>query len=82
MPRSLAGRPLLHPDIAHAEAIAMDKRRECAKIDKFYARLPLSSPSSGSSPKAKLAPRTLHDIASTNPLLRNLLRELQGPRSR
>ena len=78
MPRSLAGRPLTHPDIAHSEALAMDKRRECVKIDKFYSRMPLSRPSNGTKDKVLLAPRTLHDIASTNPLLRDMLRGLQG----
>lgn len=79
--RSLAGRSLLHPDIAHAIAIKEDATRKCAAIDKAlektWAKQSTTGAHADSRERIKLAPPTLHDKAVTNPLLRDLLRKMR-----
>jgi hypothetical protein len=79
--RSLFGRPLTHPDIAHVEALIEDRRRSCKAIDKHYERFFKNKTSVGAHAGVReKAPRyeaTLHDIAANNPILRDMLRKMQ-----
>jgi hypothetical protein len=68
---SLAGRPITHPDIAHLEAIIENNKRECRAIDKILM------PHAYKNVHVRREVATAHDIASSNPLLRELLRQMQ-----
>jgi hypothetical protein len=79
--RSLAGRSLLHPDIAHGIARAMDTKMACDAIDKHWDRVYARSSSTGahSGVRNKQTRRympTAHDLAQNNPILRDLLRRM------
>lgn len=67
-------RELLHSDLAHLAAIAEDTRRKCADIDRFIGS---KYKSQTVQVKQKLAPPTMHDAASNNPILRDFLRRMQ-----
>lgn len=79
--RSVFGRPLTHPDIAHVEALIEDKQRSCKAIDKHYERFFKNKSSVGAHTdvhnKHKRPELTLHDMAQNNPILRDLLRRMQ-----
>lgn len=70
--RTLCGRPLTHPDVAHLEAIIENNKRACAAIDRVLFTKPY---------KRTITKRDIlsaHDIAASNPILRALLRSMQG----
>ena len=78
--RSLAGRSLLHPDIAVWDAIAESNRRECVAIDKEHAKRHARQSTTGAHSerreRIKMAPDSIHDRAALNPLLRDMLRRM------
>jgi hypothetical protein len=79
--RSLAGRSLLHHDIAHGEAIALDNKMACDSIDRHWDRVYSRQSSTGAHSGCKNKPTrrympTAHDLAQNNPILRDLLRRM------
>jgi hypothetical protein len=69
--RSLCGRPLTHPDVAHLEAIIENNKRECASIDAF------NKPFAYKHMRVRNNIQTLHDLAQSNPIIRKMLKEFQ-----
>lgn len=74
-------RPLTHPDVAHYLAIAESNKRECDAIDALHDKMNSRRSTTGigadrRDKKRYIAP-TMHDLAANNPLLRDMLRELQ-----
>jgi hypothetical protein len=67
----LFARPLTHPDVAHLEAIIEDNRRNCASIDRALR------PNAYINRRVRHVAPTLHDLATSNPLLRAMLKDLQ-----
>jgi len=78
-PRS--GRIPVHPDIAHYMAIVESNKRECVAIDKLHDKMHRRASSTGAHAdtrdKIRRAPDSIHDRALLNPLLRDMLREMQ-----
>jgi hypothetical protein len=74
-------RSLVHPDVAHYLAIAESNARECDAIDalhdKMNARRSTTGIGAGVRDKKKYIAPTLHDLAASNPLLRDMLRMAQ-----
>jgi hypothetical protein len=68
---SLAGRPLTHPDVAHLEAILEENKRNMRAIDKVLA------PRAYKRTITRRDALSAHDIAASNPILRNLLKQMQ-----
>ena len=69
--RRVFARPLTHPDVAHLEAIIEDNRRNMRSIDRVLFTKPYKVE------RKHRDVESAHDIATRNPLLRKLLRELQ-----
>src|SRR5271169_1998682 len=73
------GRIPVHPDIAHTMAIVESHKRECVAIDKLHEKMHRRASSTGAHSdtrdKIRRAPDTIHDRASLNPLLRDMLRQ-------
>ena len=67
----LFARPLTHPDVAHLEAILENNKRSCAAIDRVLM------PRAYKRTITKRDVLSAHDIAASNPILRNLLRDMQ-----
>ena len=80
--RSLRGRPMfLHMELAEIEATKEDDARKGRDADSLYGEagfVPLAERAGKFIANSKHIPPTPHDLAATNPLLRALLRELQG----
>jgi len=75
------GRLIAHPDILHLQAIIENNKRECVAVDKIlgkiWARRSTTGIGSAVHDKKRYVAPTLHDLATSNPLLRDILRELQ-----
>jgi hypothetical protein len=71
---------LLHPDLAHFLAARENDARTGASIDDHFAsgHVPLAERAGKFIANSRYIPPTFHEQAQSNPLLRALLRELQG----
>jgi hypothetical protein len=71
---------LLHPDLAHFIAAKENDARTGAALDKHFAdgHVPHAERAGKFIANSRYIPPTLHEQAQSNPLLRALLRELQG----
>jgi len=71
---------LLHPDLAHFVAARENDARTGKSIDKHFesGAIPLAERAGKFIANSRYIPPTAHEQAQSNPLLRALLRELQG----
>jgi hypothetical protein len=71
---------LLHPDLAVYIAARENDARTGKSIDEHFAagHVPLAERAGKFIANSKYIPPTFHEQAQSNPLLRALLRELQG----
>jgi hypothetical protein len=71
---------LLHPDLAHFLAARENDARTGASIDDHFAggAVPLAERAGKFIANSRYIPPTFHEQAQSNPILRALLRELQG----
>lgn len=78
MKQKFSAERLLDSEVAYPLAILESNRLECESIDKFHARRRPIGTGRAQLEKGTSAPKTMHDYAADNPILRELLRELQG----